>query len=149
MMWVAVFCVWLHLHWKKRKSEIHILLKKQLDLFSLFVCVKITFFVFLRFLCIFKILQFDVSVFTRSHWYDLWLHFFSLMLHCLLWAYFTDVFRQHESLINSSNLLFFCSQNSLWLFNVELLMNLSADLCDHFLHFWISVTSVETCNLRV
>ena len=77
MMYTAVFCIWSHLHWEKKKFRIHILLRKVIKFIQfVHICIKITFFVFFRFLCVFKILQHDVFIFTRLHWYDLQSHLF-------------------------------------------------------------------------
>ena len=110
MMCAAVFCIWSHLHWEEKKFRTHILLRKAArPIWSVCICIRTALSVFLRSLCVFKILQHDTLIFTRFHWYDLQSHFFSLMLYCLLQTYFTDVFEWHESLISSSDLLFFYS----------------------------------------
>ena len=77
MMCAAVFCIWLHLHWEEKKFRTHILLKKAARFIqSVCICVRTALSVFLRSLCVFKILQHDVLTFTRSHWYDLQSHLF-------------------------------------------------------------------------
>ena len=75
MMCAAVFCAWSYLHWEERKFEICILLRKAArSIWSVHICVRITLSVFFRFLCVFKILQYDALTFTRFHWYDLQSH---------------------------------------------------------------------------
>ena len=110
MICTAVFCAWSHLHWEEEKSRICILLRKAArSIWFVHICIRIILSVFLRSLCVFKILWWCI----HSHkilliWFVI-SSFFSSMLHCLLQTYFTDVFRWHESLISSSDLLFFCS----------------------------------------
>ena len=77
MICTAVFCICSHLHWKEKKFRIYILLKKAVrSIQSVCICIRITLSVFLRSLCVFKILWHDVLTLTRFHWYDLWSHFF-------------------------------------------------------------------------
>ena len=77
MMCAAVFCTWLHLHWREGKFGTCILLRKAArPIQSVHICVRITLSVFLRSLCVFKTLQHDVLTLTRLYWYDLWLHLF-------------------------------------------------------------------------
>ena len=151
MIYTADFCVWSHLHWEEKKFRICILLKKAARFIqSVCICVRTALSVFLRSLCIFKILWHDVLTLTRSHWYDLQSHFFfhqCCTACCRLISLMSSDNMNHWSI--HLICFFFCSQGSLWLSNVELLMYLSADLCDHFLRFWISVTSVKICNLEV